>query len=298
MKVLEMILAGSLLIGGGGAGINAAYAQNYIDYRARYPNLSETQIDSIRLCDRLGDRMNDALVYKISNWQRQYKKYLPFDATLDLSLSGIEKKVNLRVERLPDRIRILMSVAKENMHEKLWLGDMEVYLIHDRRTRFTIDYSTVLFNREERSVFYSDFKQAHATAKGELLIEKKADGLITKILKETGVVGTMLLKQIGKMLIRRNFQVWAEEKDRVMEQANEMTRTKVFVYPLELEAAKPKFMSKREEKLREVEVKTGEDRILGVIIYYSLEKPNKYLPRILKDKSKMEREGVKVYPLD
>lgn len=276
--------------------IEIADAQSYLDDVKIFPGkLTEAQADSLRLCDKLERRMGNALEYKVGLTNDLRKK--PFDSNLDFYVRGEKKYVYLRGERLPESLRILISVGKDNRHEKVGLGDLEVYLIHSEKTRFEIKQASVFMNRKENTVLYTNLEKNYADAEGEFVV-KQANGLITQILKDFGVISKTLMKQIGEALVRRNFQIWAEEIDRVTEIGNEMVGDRVYVYPLGLEKIRNKLLSEREEKLREIIVNAGEKKILGVVVYYSLKKPHKYFPNLFDDVSKMEYEAFKIYPLD
>ena len=291
-----------------------AKAQNYTDVKIypNNPNNNELEQqtkndDELRQYAKLEERMGWALKYEVPRGGD--KRSLPFDSSLDLPVADKARKIYLRVERPHDKLRILIGIHEDDMREKLRLGDLEVYLIHNERTRFEKKEFTILLNRAERSVIYVpvDYGQKYYEAEGEFVV-KQADGLITEIIKDVGTIGKRLMLEIGDALIRRKFQIWAEELDRAAEIGGELAESKVYVYPMKMERPKEKPFSTREEKLREIIIDAGEARVLGVLVYYSAEKiveskiiKNEFIESIFNRfaiPSKMEYEAVKIYPLD
>lgn len=255
MKALEMILAGTLLLGGIGAGV--AYAQGE----------GQRQKATAQELEEIYARRDSIKLHEIMMPHVRNKNNIIYQISPTVKIGNKEIRLNIRVKKPHEALEVEIYIDSLDMFKEVYLDESTIYAIHKNRSAFTVKEYSIIYSPSKHRVTYTLDKEEISEDPPGSGVLKVGEDYIFKTLKK--IINKSTFKELLKVLDYRQFVRDVYEKGKAIEEGNLMIKDHVYIEEFPIHAATDIF-DKPEKKFYKWRMERGEKAIDGFVIFFTL----------------------------
>ncbi len=270
MKALEMILAGTLLIGA-----SVAYAQ------------SQDQKPNAQKVEEIYARRDSIKLHQIMMPQIRNKENIIYQISPAVKIGKEEIRLKIRVKKPHEALEVEVYIDSLDMFKEVYLDESTIYAIHKNRSAFTVKEYSIIYSPTKHRVTYTLDKEEISEDPPGSGVLKEGENYIFKTLKK--VISKSTFKELLKVLDYRQFVRDVYEKGKAIEEGNLMIKDHVYIEEFQIHAATDIF-DKPEKKFYKMRIERGEKSIDGFVIFFTLREGQ----GIFSERSDLDYETIKL----